>query len=586
VLVSDGTYTENIDFSGKAITVTSVNGASSTTIDGNQNGSVVTFDSGEGSGSVLDGFKLTNGSGTNNYYGGGIYCSSTSPSITNCTITDNTVTNQGAGIYCSGSSPEITNCKINSNINKNAGGGAGIYGANASVITLTNSEVKNNDGTDGSWGGGLYIDHASATITNCSINNNTTMYYGAGIGLNEYTSSSYPTSVTIINSTINDNTSTQTGAGGAGVYAAYYCSISASNSQINNNWAKRGQGGGIVAEGYGSFLTLTGCTISGNSIEDGNGGGIATWNDVNTIADCTISNNSASDWAGGISAYGEVTITNSLIVENSAITTSPYHNYGGGGVYLYEASPAYITNCTISSNYTSYHGGGVVVEASSATITNSILWNNSAALSDDEIYTTGGGSVTVTYSDVENSWIGSGNINSDPLFLDATNGDYHLTSDSPCIDTGINSAPNIPSYDFEGDPRIFDADDDGTAVVDMGADEFPVIAAEVESKDDPIDVTDSGSYVDIYVELPAGNVEDIDINTVLLTTPEGSVYASGSGSVDDRDSDGIDDIKYKFNASSVYAILTQNGSTRLTITGELTDDTPFQGSVIVTVTGN
>ena len=63
VLVHDGTYVENINFSGKAITVRSANGAAGTIIDGNASGSVVTFNSGEGSGSILDGFTIWNGYG-------------------------------------------------------------------------------------------------------------------------------------------------------------------------------------------------------------------------------------------------------------------------------------------------------------------------------------------------------------------------------------------------------------------------------------------------------------------------------------------------------------------------------------------
>src|SRR2546422_6816803 len=54
VLVSPGTYVENVSFKGKAITVTSVGGPSVTTIDGGGVASVVTFNSGEGAGSVLD----------------------------------------------------------------------------------------------------------------------------------------------------------------------------------------------------------------------------------------------------------------------------------------------------------------------------------------------------------------------------------------------------------------------------------------------------------------------------------------------------------------------------------------------------
>jgi hypothetical protein len=56
-------------------------------------------------------------------------------------------------------------------------------------------------------------------------------------------------------------------------------------------------------------------------------------------------------------------------------------------------------------------------------------------------------------------------IDADPMFVDAVNGDYHLTFNSPCRGSGDNSAVT-ELYDFEGDPRIFQ----GT--VDIGADEF------------------------------------------------------------------------------------------------------------------
>src|SRR5258707_15677186 len=47
VLVGPGTYVENINFNGKAITVTSFDGPSTTIIDGNHNGTVVTFNQSE-----------------------------------------------------------------------------------------------------------------------------------------------------------------------------------------------------------------------------------------------------------------------------------------------------------------------------------------------------------------------------------------------------------------------------------------------------------------------------------------------------------------------------------------------------------
>ena len=62
VLVSPGTYVENINFQGKAITVASSDGAGVTTIDGHLgNDSVVKFTLGEGNGSVLKGLTITGG---------------------------------------------------------------------------------------------------------------------------------------------------------------------------------------------------------------------------------------------------------------------------------------------------------------------------------------------------------------------------------------------------------------------------------------------------------------------------------------------------------------------------------------------
>jgi hypothetical protein len=56
--------------------------------------------------------------------------------------------------------------------------------------------------------------------------------------------------------------------------------------------------------------------------------------------------------------------------------------------------------------------------------------------------------------------------------VDSANHDFHLQAGSPCRETGDNSAAGLLATDFEGDPRVFDADENGTATVDMGADEW------------------------------------------------------------------------------------------------------------------
>src|SRR5258708_40210806 len=60
VLVAPGTYYENIDFKGKAITVISSGGAAQTIIDGGAKTSTVIFKTSELRNSILSGFTVRN----------------------------------------------------------------------------------------------------------------------------------------------------------------------------------------------------------------------------------------------------------------------------------------------------------------------------------------------------------------------------------------------------------------------------------------------------------------------------------------------------------------------------------------------
>ena len=72
----------------------------------------------------------------------------------------------------------------------------------------------------------------------------------------------------------------------------------------------------------------------------------------------------------------------------------------------------------------------------------------------------------MAYSNIQGGWPGTGNINTDPLFVDLANGDLHLSSGSPCINAGDDAAvPKGTTTDLDGNPRFI-----GT--VDMGAYEF------------------------------------------------------------------------------------------------------------------
>ena len=114
IIVSPGTYLENINFNGKAITLRSASGdPADTIIDGGGSDTVVTCDSGETSTTVLDGFTITNGSAT---YAGGIENDFSSPTVSNCTFSGNTTNDEGGGMLnYDNSSPTVTNCILSGN---------------------------------------------------------------------------------------------------------------------------------------------------------------------------------------------------------------------------------------------------------------------------------------------------------------------------------------------------------------------------------------------------------------------------------------------------------------------------------------
>jgi hypothetical protein len=73
-----------------------------------------------------------------------------------------------------------------------------------------------------------------------------------------------------------------------------------------------------------------------------------------------------------------------------------------------------------------------------------------------------------TYTDL------GGNIIVDPLLIDPLNGDYHLSELSPCIDTGTEDTIglSLPAYDLDFLYRIWDGDNNGVSIIDMGCYEF------------------------------------------------------------------------------------------------------------------
>jgi len=176
VLVAPGIYYENIDFNGHNIVLGSlflITGdatyISSTIIDGDLLGSVVTFESGEDSTAVITGFTIQNGYANQ---GGGVHCDSSSPSLANVTISGNTaisnVSSYGGGIYCWSSSPSLENVTISGNTASgyvsSYGGGIYCWSSSPSLANVTIS------GNTADYSGGIYCSsNSSPSLLNCIL---------------------------------------------------------------------------------------------------------------------------------------------------------------------------------------------------------------------------------------------------------------------------------------------------------------------------------------------------------------------------------------------------------------------------------
>ncbi|MHB8793818.1 MAG: Ig-like domain-containing protein, partial [Thermoleophilia bacterium] len=565
ISVYEGTYSENINFLGKDITVQSVDDDDNPVIQGTgANSPVVTFSSGETSSAVLDGFTIDNQAGAGSLSRGISITGGSYPTISGCTIQDNEVIStwvNGAGVYLSGATAVITdttfhensgssggaiygtaltaplsisNSSFTSNTARNGGAvyiassvqqtvitgstfsgnsattqnGGAIYG-NASSIAISGSTVSGNtsaqdgagicmngssaaltvyngshiDSNSGRYGGGIYGWTGSViSISDSSVDSNTSMSGGA-IYLNATAGTS-----TFVDTSISGNSATDAHGGGiysnsalslggcsidsnssaldgAGIYlVGASAAASVTGGTVNSN---TGRYGGGIYQGAGASLAVTDASINGNSAISGigSGGGIYAVGTTLDVDGTNIRGNRSSVYGGGIYNSGTiVTITNSMIAGN--ISDQQTYSDGGG---IYSAGTLDVINSTIAGNYAQHFGGGIRIDSGTATVGNSIIWGNSSGGAGNQI----SGAPTVSYTDVQGGYSGSGNIDADPLFVDfqqaiagnpTTQGDFHILEGSPCRNWASN--PDAPADDIDGDIRP----QEGFA--DMGADEF------------------------------------------------------------------------------------------------------------------
>jgi len=195
-----------------------------------------------------------------------------------------------------------------------------------------------------------------------------------------------------------------------------------------------------------------------------------------TIDRCVFDRNNVITGGGGGAIYcrepyGQERNKPRVYISNSTFwrNRSPL----GSGIYAYGPAYVQVLHCTFFDNaITAYPVYGSALHSSGSgsliSVWNSIIWGNESP----QVNKSDRGRVVVYDSDVQWGYSGYGNIAEDPMFVDETNGDFHLQSDSPCIDAGYHYGSLEPEYDIDLDDRVIDGNDDGRREPDMGVDEY------------------------------------------------------------------------------------------------------------------
>jgi len=463
---------------------------------------------------TIEGFTIRNGKTPSTGDGGGLYLIASHATqagnitVTNNIIVSNSAENNGGGIYAkSQSNPDGT----------------------AGSVTISNNTISSNlaSGQTYASGGGVYAESYSfdgssgnVVVTNNTVTGNTSTY-GGGIWVWSYGPVG-PGNVTVTDNFVEGNTATGGNAGG--IYADSHAvtadsgTVTISRNTVVDNFTSGGnnlgKGGGVYAEtncatsGMGGEVLLSENIVSGNSARVGGGVYAETVSFTQTggairLYKNTITGNSTERDAGGIWALtqtssgtaGNIILANNVIAGNR---TGEYFNGGGGWLRSWAfgsgtAGTMTYTSNTVTANRANVGDGFyVLLENNAARFYNNIIRDNNYPLGWD-IDMSGTGTTSAYNNNngsVYGSWTNSGNnINLNPKFknpgawndnttpsnlFDDTwlGGNFHLRSDSPCIDAGTNGAPDIQTHDFEGDQRVVDGDDNGSALTDIGADEF------------------------------------------------------------------------------------------------------------------
>ncbi len=315
------------------------------------------------------------------------------------------------------------------------------------VITAGQANGSDYDGV----GGGMY-NYSDATLTNITFSGNAATNWGGGIfNFNDG-------KPTLTNVTFTGNYANQ----GGGMYNG---GGSPTLTEVTFTHNEADRGGGMYNNN--SNPTLTNVTFSSNTANQG--GGIYNYDFgiiIPQLTNVIFFQNTADEYGGGmVNEYNSApTLTNALFVGNSADQA--------GAIYNHHHSSITLRNVTIAGNTTKQGGGIMNGYYSWPVLVNTVIWGNTV-LNGPQIYNDGDSTANISYSDIQgcggsDTWntacgIDNGNnIDADPLYVDAFNGNFHLVFDSPAVDTGTSTG--APNTDLDNSPRDF--------LPDMGAYEY------------------------------------------------------------------------------------------------------------------
>ena len=240
------------------------------------------------------------------------------------------------------------------------------------------------------------------------------------------------------------------------------------------------KGGGIYSN-YSRGQIFHNLQIMNNSSE-GDGGGI--WN-APVLGHVIVDNNHSNGSGGGICYFERIRY--SVVTNNTSA-------YDGGGVKAQENSK-YILNTTIVNNSSAFGAGGYSIgempfEHYPTLVINSIIWANNPTLIDQGMGMWSPDSHFI-YSLIEDwGWGDEYNmLDVDPSFVNPPLQDFHLQSNSPCINSGI------AFYILEGDTivNLSSVEYSGSAP-DMGAFESPYLVSTNRTSIKPDNITIYQNY--------------------------------------------------------------------------------------------